>query len=650
MKPLILSLLFCSLTSAATLFKPLGQPCRTFNVLASKVIKDPGGKEWFVLSNSNETTGVELIFIDFQNNTAKKYTASAGSGAWLLNQVPGDRLIVGTYYDGKLMVFDLKTMAFTKVIPFPGEEYFWTGALGGDGRLYGGTYPGGKLGALDLNSLTLEDCGAPGKPNLYCRTVAALPDGRLLCAFSTEKPVAKIYDPKSKAWSDLPAHMKHVTRTTTWNGYALAVNGWDSGKVGTNVAFKGDDLSPVDPLPFPTPPGDGNTWAIDIYLTTPDRLVIRRGNALWRMNKGEKELTKIFDQDLKSGAITAAASDGTLLGMRGQDYLIVKPGETKATLVPIPVEAGPRPPHFIRDDGSGQLWGGPQFGQTLFHMSLATKKSINTGLVCNAGGEVYDVAFRNKKVYAVSYVGGDIIEYDPAQPWNQIENINPRTIAHLATRGYIRPVGGVQFGDDGKLYSGWMASYGKYGGAIAITDPDSGETKLIENPLGQQAASGLALDKDFLYVGTELHGNGLPNKPNEQPQFGIIDRKTEKVVFQQAIGKSGISRLVLDPKTSTVAIISDSKLKLFNTKEQKFKDAPADVAELAITGHTLDTRGDGKIFFASDKTVFELDLVTGKSIKLDAPDKVEHLCLGLGNTIYISCKADIYRYLPEFAP
>jgi hypothetical protein len=443
--------------------------------------------------------------------------------------------------------------------------------------------------------------------------------------------------------------MKHVTRTVTWNGYALAVNGWDSGKVSGVVAFKGDDLAPADPPPFPIPPDDGNTWSVDMNLTTDDTLVIRRGNAWWRMGKGETTLTKLFENDLKSGAITAMASDGTLLGIRGQDYIVVKPGEKKSTLLPIPVEAGPRPAHFIRDDGRGTLWGGPMFGQTLFHVDLATKKFTNTGLVCNSGGEVYDVTFKDNKVYAVSYAGGDVIEYDPAQPWNQLENKNPRTIAHLTTRGYIRPEAGVHLGDDGKLYSGWLAKYGTYGGAIAITDPESGDTKLIENPLGAQAISALALDANCLYAGTGLHGNGLPKK-NEKSQFGVIDRKTQKVAFQQAMGDAGVSRIVLDDKTQTLAIISDSKLKLFDIKARVFKDVPADAAALTIPGLTLDARGNGAITFASEKSVFTLDLSTGKLTKLGAPAKVDHLCLGAGGATYITCGPDLYRYAPEFAP
>ena len=163
MKSILIALLFVSVARAAAgeKLEPFGKPCHGFNVLASCVVKAPDGKEYFVLSNTNETSGVELIFIDFANNTGRKFTAPAGQGAWALDQVPGERLVVGTYYDGKMMVFDLKEMKFTTVVSFPGEEYFWNAVLGSDGRLYGGTYPHAKLGALDLDKLTMEDCGAP---------------------------------------------------------------------------------------------------------------------------------------------------------------------------------------------------------------------------------------------------------------------------------------------------------------------------------------------------------------------------------------------------------------------------------------------------------------------------------------------------------
>ncbi len=264
--------------------------------------------------------------------------------------------------------------------------------------------------------------------------------------------------------------------------------------------------------------------------------------------------------------------------MRGQDYVIAKPGETTGKLLPIPVEPGPRPAMFLRADNRNHLWGGPTFGQTLFSLDLATRKFTNTGLVCNAGGEVYDCEFLNNKIYAVAYVGGDIIEYDPAQPWDQLSDKNPHTIAHLTTKGYIRPIAGIHLASDGKLYSGWEASYGTYGGAIAVTDPATRDTKLIENPLGPQGISAIAIDDKFLYVGSTLEGNGLPSKPKSQPQFGILDRASEKVVFQQPLGVGDVGRIVLDHKTDQLVLIVDNKLMLFDLPSRKFKDAPPETA------------------------------------------------------------------------
>ena len=638
---LFLCLAACGLAPAQT-FQFLGTPCRAFNVLASRAIKAPDGNEYFVLSNTNEISGVELIFIDYKNNTARTYKAPAGQGAWSLSLVPGDRLVVGTYYDGKFMVFDLKSMSFTKVIPFPGEEYFWNAAIGSDGRLYGGTYPGAKLGALDLNALTIEDCGAPAPPNLYLRNISALPDGRILANFVTSDPKSKIYDPQTKKWSDPPEHFKHVQRGVTWNNHFLAGGSWDGKATAKGaIAFK-SDLTPVNPPPFALPPDDGNTWAVDLNLTSADTLVLHRGNARFRYFAAERSsagstpnLEKIFDQNLHGGAITAMASDGTLLGIRGQDYLIAKPGSLKADLKPIPTESSPRPIHFIKPDENGKLWGGPVFGQTIFHIDLATKKVTNTSTVSNHGGEVYDAAFLNNKTYLVAYAGGDIIEYDATQPWNQLDNKNPRTIAHLGDRGYIRPVGGVQVGDDGKLYSGWMAKYGTYGGAIAITDPAMGKTDLIENPLGEQAVYSVALDENHLYVSTSLDGNGLPNKPNAEPQFGMLDRATRKVLFQQPIG---VSRILIDAKTKKVLIVSGSKLRTFDPASKTLTDVPS---APPVTHQAIECLGDGTVWYASGNKLIHLNLTTNEVKSFIAPIAIEHL--GISKThAFISSGPSIF--------
>lgn len=615
----------------------LGQPCRSKNVLAGRVIADRnGGGERLVLTNMNETSGAELIFIDFRRHTGKVFRAPAGAGSWALNEVPGDRLIVGTFYDGQFMVFDLKKMAFVKTVGFPGESYIWNLAMGRDGRIYGGTYGGGKLGAFDLSTYTVEDCGAPAPPNLYLRYVSATPDGRILCSFGTEKPTTLLYDPTTKRFEPLPQTLEGVSAGVAWNGYFLA----------GSRAFRGPSFEVVDP-PFPTPPAEKGGWWVDDYMTTGDTLFLRQGHAVYRYRRGDATLTFIAEIDLRGGRLLAGSPSGAVLGVRGQDYFVIQPGDKDLKLKPIPAESGGRHTLFLKADARGRLWGGPTFGQTLFHLDTRTKKTVNTATVCDSGGEVYDVTFLNGIVYAASYAGGDIVRYDPDQPWDQWNGRNPKTIASLGARDYIRPTGGIVTGQDGRLYSGWMAKYGAYGGAVAITDPQSGATELIENPLGEQAVEGLAVDDRFAYVGTSLAANGLPNKPGEAARFGVVELATRKVVFQEEFpGAGGVRAIVRDAKTKRVAMTVGGRLRVFDAVAQKFLSDLAAEAPRS-TGHSLSAPGDGRVYYGSEKSLLALDLLTGKAERIaEMPAQITNVTVGPRGIVYVSCGADVYRVVP----
>jgi hypothetical protein len=626
---MLVCLLLVAAVHAAPQVELIGQPCRAKNVLAARYVIAPDGKEWFVLTNMNETAGMELIFIDFRSNTGRAIRAPAGAGSWALLQVPGNRLIVGTFYDGVFMVFDLQRMEFVKVADFPGESYIWNLALGGDGRVYGGTYPGGKLGALDLATYTVEDCGAPASPNMYLRYVSALPDGRILCNFGMEKPVNLLYDPRTKKFEQAPPVLQGVSRGVSWNGYFLA---------GSQV-LDGKTLQPVEP-PFPLPPGEGG-WAVDVNLTTDEVLYLRQGNAVYRYMKGDEKPQLLASVDLRGGGIYAATARGELLGVRGQDYFVIQPGDTQVALKPIPVDSAPRPTLFLRLDSKGRLWGGPPFGQTLFWMDTRTQQTVNTGTICNAGGEVYDVAFVNDKVYAVAYAGGDIVQYDPNLAWDQWNNVNPRVIASVGEKGYIRPTAGVVAATDGRLYSGWMAKYGVYGGAVVITDLATGQTQLIENPLGEQAVEGLAVDERFIYVGTSLGANGLPNKTGESARFGVIDKATKKVVFQREFeGASGVRTFWLDTRTKRLAFSVDGKLYLFDTATREFTP----VSNAPKVGSRIIGLGDGRAYYSSGKTIVQLDMKAGATEDVvELPAGVSNVAVGRDGTQYASCGADIYR-------
>ncbi|HET6457235.1 MAG TPA: hypothetical protein VFI02_22775, partial [Armatimonadota bacterium] len=324
----------------------LGQPCRGKNVLSGRVVTDRAtGREWLVMVDMNETTGAELLFVDFEKNTGKKFHCPGGSGSWALNEVPGDRLVIGTFYDGKFMVFDLKKMEFVKDVNFPGESYIWNLALGKDGRVYGGSYGNGKLGALDLNTYEVEDLGNPAPPNLYCRNVSALPDGRILCQFGQEKNTVLIFDPYSKKFEPVPKSLEGISAGIAWHGYFIS---------GAKF-FKGDALEPTDP-PFPAPPADRGTWYVHTSASNDNMLVVQQKNYTYTYKFGDKELRLVSDFDLGGYRLLAVSKKSELLCFRGDSYIVVKPGDKKINPRPMPVESSPRPTHFLRCDDEGILW------------------------------------------------------------------------------------------------------------------------------------------------------------------------------------------------------------------------------------------------------------------------------------------------------
>jgi streptogramin lyase len=624
-------------TRPADVVEELDQPCRAKQILGASIVIDrQDHRERLILLNNNETYHCELLYIDFEKNIGEVFAAPAGAGSWCGIEIPGDRYVIGTFYDGSFLFFDLKNKTFTKTVGFPGENYLWNLVLGGDGRVYGGTYPGGKLGAVNIISHAFEDLGAPAPPNQYLRYVSYAPWGQIFANFGMNKPTTKVYDLSTKSWRDVPDLKEGQTFGIglTWNGYFIA----SDPRTGRVEAFSDASLKPLDKRPFPVPAA--GTFTIDPFASTERTLYLTQGTALYRYSAGDAkfELQKLTEIDLRGGRMVGATKDGRVVGVRGQSYFVLRPDEKDLELRPIPVESRGRPMLFLKGDPEGRIWGGPQFGQTLFYYDPKAGKPVNTEVICDAGGEVYDVTFHRGLVFAASYSGGDITSYDPSLPWDQWHHKNPRPLATVAPE-YIRPTGGIVTGPDGKLYAGWMARYGTYGGAVSITDPDSGKTELVENPLGKQAIAAVAVDRKYIYIATSLSANGLPDQPGET-KFGVIDRVTRRKVFEKPMP---VAAIAVEPKSSAVLLASRSRL-------YRYDPVTASLTELRIpdlpglTGNTLIPAGDGTLVTAAGERVVRID-PAGKTFNVIAQSKshIGALALDAAGKVYWSHGPDLYR-------
>ncbi|MDP6779999.1 MAG: hypothetical protein QGI83_24805 [Candidatus Latescibacteria bacterium] len=611
----------------ATTISSLGQPCRAKNILSGRIIRNRHGDgELLVLASSNEVAGVQLLFVDFEKDTAEAFTSPAGSGAWGLVEVPDDRLVISTHYDGKYVVFDLKTMAFTQVVDFPDEAYIWATVIGSDGRVYGGTYPSAKIAAFDPTTCEVEEVAASPVYNMYGRVSVTI-DGRILCSFGQNTETSLLFDPGTSELGPVPDDARSGA---VWQGCSI---------VGSTV-YRGTTSEEIDP-PFPVPSADGGEWSADPVLSTEEALFLRQGDAVYRYRSGDAELTLMCDYPSRGIRLFGSSADGNLLGIRGQDYVVIEPGSKEPTLRPIPVQTGPRPTLPFKIDAQDWIWGGPIFGQTLFCLDTQSGEFENTNTVCDAGGEVYDVTFLDGKVYTASYSGGDIACYDPSRPWDQWNHLNPRPLAKLGP-DYIRPIAGIWVGSGDKLYSGWMAKYGTYGGAVAITDPGTGETRRIENPLGEQAVAGLGVGERDLFVGTSLGANGLGEKEGESPSFGVIDIETGEATFRHTFeGASSVSPVRYDAETGLVVMGVKGRALVFDpdnpgTPVELSEDVPDLRGEVAAPG-------DGHLYYGNGKALYALDLKEGKAEKIaELAADITHVAVGTDGSIYVACYTEVF--------
>lgn len=599
---LFLAAVLVSSALQAAPVESLGRPCTPIHYLGGAAVRDTAEDVTYVaLSAANEADPMSLLFVNPETDDVRVAQAPAGSGAWALAQIPGtNQVAAGTYYDGKVLVFDLAEGRFVKEIPLENQACIWNFAAGRDNRLYFGTYPGGLLCALNPGDLSVEVLGAGAPPNTSLRRVSALPDGRLLCAYDREAPTTRVFDPGDKTFSDPPDALKGVTGGVVWNGLFVAQNRFFDGS-----------LAEVKP-PFPVPAAESAPWTVIEEATTESFLWVLRENTFLRVKAGETLLSPVADVPMRGGRFVAGLPSGEAFGIRGREYFTFGPGNITMLRKPMRVKGAPRPPLFLAPDSElSQIWGAPLFGPSLFVLTPDTKTYTVTDKVVDAEGAVNALVVFQGMVYGVCHPQGDIFRMDPRLPWEQYERKNPVTIASLAPRGYTHPRGGIVMGLDGKLYSGWAAKPGARGGAVAVTDPETGETELVENPFGPQAVSGLAMDESLIYVGTSAGPAGGAEGKGPVSQLGVMGVDTRQPYKNFPFeGAAAITCLCRNAVLPRLAFAVDSSFHMLDTSSLELVPRP-ETPYPPVTGGAVVAAGSPYFFYPSEKSVIRLDPATG---------------------------------------
>lgn len=579
-------------------YKLIGQPCRNFQILGiAKFIDPKDDKEKVVLSNFAAGAIGNIIIIDPETGEGEPIMLPGDNGAWAVLNYKNEKLFIGTCgHYGYLHCLDLLSREWAPPLCDEKEQYIWNLCLGSDGMIYGGTWPGCVLLRYDpvKGKNVLENMGrvSENKDNMYSRLVyGEIPGHILIACGSAESHLA--------LWS----MDTHTVRRF--------------GKTGASVKEITDQ--------FICTQANGELDFYDIRTFEPIHQDL--SGKLSPPNKPPKYAGMSFSIKL---------NDGKVLATRGQEYYIDIEGEDRPELKPIPA---PRPATHIltiTSDSKGNIWGSSGFGQTIFRYDPASGEAWNTQVVCDRGGEAYGMAFTNGKLFLATYSGGDHIVYDPEQPWDQINNLNPKTLEQVGPM-LIRPAAKSVIGPDGNFWAGWMAQYGTYGGGLSRVDVNTLEMTSWLDPIPNQTLVSLTADKTYLYFITGGQANGLPSK--EGPFHFVVWSTNGKILWQKEFEKSSILRCVTAVH-GRVLVAVDNRIEIFRPAALSFERS----IEMDTPTPYITTLSENRAAAFCGNKLWTIDPLTGDISYLgDLPGQVYTATVTPKGDVYFAFETQLYK-------
>ncbi|MBU0714386.1 MAG: hypothetical protein KJ964_03385 [Verrucomicrobia bacterium] len=545
----------------------LGEPCHNFQFTECVAFRDPrDGREKIATASDVTGAGVGLaIIIDPDTGRGENYTFPGDNGAFAVFNLRNEALLFGTNCrKAYILRLNLKDRVWAEPLRDKDQTYIWNFCMGSDGMVYAGAYPGCPLLRYDPERHTLENLGraSDNRDNLYSIHVRTLPNHILIaCGTATDH---------FAVWDIANARMRALGRS----------------KLG---------------------PG-GLRATADIAN---DYLCLRRGGEMEFYDP--RTLAPIAQPANFAPAdpvdpLAARLSDGRQLVIRGQEYFIRHDGHPDSPFREIPA---PRPATGIMtiiSDPDGNIWGSSAFGQTIFRYEPTTGAHWNSGAVCARGGEVYGMAFCHDRLFLAAYSGGDLVVYDPAKPWDQRGNVNPRTIGDLGGK-LVRPAAKSVVGPDGAIWSGWYAKYGVYGGGLSRVDPASLEIKSWYDPIPEQSVLCLTADERWLYFATSGWACGLPAKV--EPFYFVVWDPQGKIVWKKQYA-AGVRLTSVAAAFGTVLVGVGNEIHIFDPESRRFTGA----VKVGVHCYCLLPFGEGHFVAFCGKELLLVNPKTATTTKL----------------------------------
>lgn len=404
------------------------------------------------------------------------------TGAWALAVGPDGHVYMGTLPNAHIFRLDWSQRALVDMgRPSPTEQYIWQLCVGADGKLYGCTYPNAKLVRFDPATARGEDLGRMDPKELYARHVAADDQGFIYVGigFASRHLVAyeiatgehrDILPPDLAGPGDCPVHRGDDGKVyATAGNVRLRLDGW------TATVIPANQVRPAPPLKL----ADGRPVSYD------GRTVTVRAPASGTATRPVAYAGKPIDL--------------FRIGLGPDDKLYA------STALPL---------YFLRADADGDTW--ELIGQP-------------------GGGEIYSFLAYDDVLICAAYGGiAPIMIYRPDQPYAPAPNPqgNPWLVHYAGEDSGWRPMAMVA-GQDGKVYIGAVAGYGKLGGPLCCLDPTTGQVEQYPHLVQDQSVVALALLPNGLIVGgTTIAGGGGSHPTQTEAKIFLWDPQRREKLFE----------------------------------------------------------------------------------------------------------------------
>jgi len=584
-------------------FESLGIPVRVGGLMGCVVGSNGRGGEALYF-NFNQTGGkLFLVQVDPDTGQARQFNAPDGPGAWALITGPDDRIYLGTWDGGLILRFDPKQPEKGIQVlgqPAASESYLWQFDIGEDGKFYACTYPGAKLVSFDPKSGAMEDLGRMHPTEMYARSLAVAPNGKVYVGIGTAQGDLVVFDPATRQHrSLLPPGLRGAE-----NWRAVNVSRRSDGQVyatfGTNL-MRLDDEKPTRVSAQPGPPP----------------LKLRDGREVTVFDRGRFTL-----KDPRTGQTVERTFKYTANG----DSIFV-------------LGVGP----------SNCVYGSTAMPLEVFRYDPAARRSEHLGAM--PGGEVYSMLERTGKLYLCYYGGAIMNLYDPAKPYWKFgrgADCNPVTFGGVGD-GHLRPRAMV-YGPNGLIYIGSEPPYGQLGGAIGVWDPRQNRT--IENyrhVVTNQSIVSLAWEPKtgLLFGGSGNFGGGGTRPVEQEAKFFAFDPRQKRKVFEAALTPGAANYPATFAANGSVFTTVGDKLFVFDPASLKVTrtlQLPGPQVEIS-----LGRLRDGRLIGLTTRGVYVFDPKRGElACTATAPVHVNCGFAVVDDAVYFGSGTGLWRYrLPD---